>query len=238
VGQLQCAGNHLELNWQACRNGTICINGTCQTGTCTDTDPNNDLEVRGTVSITDANGESWYSDNDSCSDDQTVVEYSCDGAYFTDRSYNCEAGKICNAGACQTSQASCTDTDPTNNENVKGTASGTFSNGSLFSWDDFCSANGERLVQANCVNNRPFDIVQQCTYGCKDGACQPPPCLCTDSDPQNDPRVAGEAVDIDGVGHHDYCNGKQLIQFACTEKGMAASKNTFCIGGCLNGACR
>jgi len=200
--------------------------------TCTDSDNGNNITVKGTC--TDSLG----SFPDSCYNSTHVIELICSANdACASMMISCGTGKTCAYGACTSSGTSCTDTDGGNNVNVKGTCTD-----SAGSHTDYCDANNIGYHEYVCeADNLCHDSPGSCLYGCANGACNPNPGGCTDSDGGNNAAVKGTCTDSAGSISDNCYNTTHLTEMVCSASNACVSifPTIYCGAGkiCSNGAC-
>lgn len=142
--------------------------------------------------------------------------------------------------------AKCTDTDASN-LNKKGTITGVLTNGTEYSYEDFCkSDSNDKVVEFMCKPSGLASAVWKCADGkvCKDGACvkkeEPKAAVCTDSDGGKKYYKKGTAT-IPGVTTStDSCNEDGFLnEIYCYSDKVLSSEKFTCPSGykCSDGAC-
>ncbi|MBN1156536.1 hypothetical protein JXA85_02905 [Candidatus Woesearchaeota archaeon] len=162
--------------------GQTCIKGKwvfAVPNSCNDSDGGKNLNIKGSVVMYNNNVRKELVDYCS-SNNKRVMEYWCDKLRLRGKLFTCPKGSVCSNGACVNDQIniSCTDSDGGKNFFVKGVAKGIFG-GEQSSFSDSCcsgsncnSASGDRVLETYCDGQYIRTIIQNCTYGCNDGACQ------------------------------------------------------------------
>jgi hypothetical protein len=231
-----------DMVYDCSSEGKICSDGMCvqgQVDSCTDTDPNRDIGIKGTVHNMVA-GKMMMAE-DSCSlapsSPNLLYEWYCDGLVAKSEQVNCEElGGICYDGAC----VSCIDSDHGMNYEIYGSAK--IQQGELFDicisqttlreW--YCDGNG--MAQFQEISCSDMGLI------CSDGRCISN--SCQDDEPQKDIAVRGRVTLADGTVQEDYCgylSGLENVLFEvycrgpdiaydaidCAEQGLK----------CINGKC-
>lgn len=141
--------------------------------TCTDTDGGKNIDEKGTITYTNANGE--FTATDECVTAITIREFWCDG--FNGESYFDECPGSCSNGACiegerpEDETPTCTDTDGGEVYDVRGTITATATDGSVFSRTDWCSTSWN-LIEHVCTteNDAGWKYISKfCAAGCSNG---------------------------------------------------------------------
>lgn len=239
VNQVDCAVESTlktptdsDYKWTvaSCPPETICCSTNCISEssikgtppyTCTDTDPENDPFIKGSIILTDASGKVVFEKEDTCmgSSDKVFEMYcpnnfdSDDPCSWNDYSYHgveCPEDMICMDGICKEveGQNSCTDSDEGKNLYEPGKVSG-FINDNVFEKSDMCIFDtGYTLVEYFCEGNKYDHQYFVCPNGCDEeiGACIPPSDnKCYDDDLANDPYFMGTVILTNGFAQTDYC---------------------------------
>lgn len=223
-----------------------CKDGICLGDSCQDSDPENNIFVKGVLN----SGGNIYEDE--CSSD-VLVQYDCSlDAKVKSSNIKCIFG--CINGTCI--KGSCLDADG-NNSNVKSYVID--NNGKI---EDYCS-NDITLVEGGCLQNS-FGQGEEyssemifCSNGCKDGRCIPVVKNCEDNDGMNFySQGTINFKDPNGImrSRKDTCtnttayiglsvgSGKYVNEFDCPFE----KQNIFpyyggtiyeCPNGCMNGKC-
>ena len=148
--------------------------------------------------------------------------------------------------------AKCTDSDGGQSLSKKGTITGVLTNGTEYSYEDFCkSDSNDKVVEFVCKPSGFASAVWKCTDGkvCKKGACvqeepkEEPKATCTDSDGgvnlDKKGTVSGTALDETPYSYSDICSlDGTLNEYICTPTGYQSTKIS-CDEGktCKSGAC-
>jgi hypothetical protein len=111
VDEYFCANGSVSKETVPCDEGYECRDGACvakapaEPPKCTDTDPGNDVKVKGVVT---ANATTY---TDMCTEGKLLRQYDCDGdsANYTDM--ECPEGNKCDKGVCVKTDNRCSDTD-------------------------------------------------------------------------------------------------------------------------------
>lgn len=254
VGEYYCAYGASYFTTYACPSGR-CVNGACTAvappQTCSDTDGGNNINLSGTVTITNSSGSFTFTD--SCASSSIVNERYCSGNNVVTAQGFCLAGQVCSNGVCTAPQAStCTDSDGAN-YNTQGTVSVTNASGS-YSFTDYCyGPNGVWLYEYLCSSNKTVTSIAGtlCTsgYSCSNGACvvnanSTSNVTCTDTDGGYNLYTKGTlsfSNQTQNTTLIDYCSGTQLVEYQCPSN-TANYYYTYyvnCQSGyaCSNGAC-
>ena len=155
--------------------------------------------------------------------------------------FRCDPMSLCQDGACVAVEAQepvCSDSDGGADPTRRGAVTGTHRSGAPFDWRDSCSADGE-VIEWTCTEaDTPDAVYLECGEGetCRGGVCAEQ--RCEDSDPADDPSLAGRVTNLGGDIFPDRCEGDWLHQFDCADDGAAVPiEDFFCKYGCANGAC-
>ncbi len=197
-----------------------------------------------------------------------VIDYYCDNGISKPAYLWCNLDEICQeeitsvdgkvAGTLKCVPApttpTCQDSDGPDNFPQKGYINGMDKHGQLYTHNDYCIGGGQYqgIMDWKCSeNNTP----QSSFYDCKENelckeltktengttytslACVP---SCIDTDPDNNPTIAGTVFDFNNVPYPDVCEGDVLYQYECdslTGEKMEAGM-TNCANGCDGGMCK
>ncbi len=110
---------------------------------------------------------------------------------------------------------------------------------------DYCTADGKKVVEHYCPSVTQVWNMKNisCPEKCVDGRCINTP-RCTDTDPSDDPLIAGKTVWNNENGTstplaNDSCSidGGSLVQASCGIARNFVTTKVFCRPGCLDGRC-
>lgn len=173
IGEYYCtSGNISGYSGQYCPSGR-CVNGACTAvappQTCSDSDGGNNINLSGTVTITNSSGSFTFTDN--CASSSIVNEQYCSGNNVATAQGYCPNGQVCSNGVCTTTPDSCSDSDGGINTGVFGTISGVYW-GAPFSITDYCQ-DANVIVENYCNNNAPYNQLARCPMNqtCQGGVC-------------------------------------------------------------------
>lgn len=184
---------HAETSWvEKCVDGSwsyyescsnACLDGSCtnqspvqsaakseisQDVECADSDAGLEYYVKGVTNSTSRDSVT-ATEVDYCEDNQSLVEWYCDGQRLTNTYYTCPNG--CSDAACLSaaSTTTCTDSDGGVNFETKGSTE-YISSTDRKSAEDYC--NGYELTEFFCLPDRKFGNLKYiCPNSCEDGAC-------------------------------------------------------------------
>ncbi len=230
------------------QNNTTSINATNQTSDnqtrenttipvlCFDSEPDNDLEIKGTVSI---GGKSFV---DACASATTVEKYSCVNNGVQSENLSCSESEICSDGICTVvEQPSCVDLDEFNyflkSEVVAGGQS----------YADICTS-PDTVKEYYCKDNVVRNIIKNCPVGstCTDGACASLPTICFDSDSGVDEYTFGR-VYLNSSGtlstvYEDGCEDLYTLKEYYCDNSEVKTRRVACISDrgeqCIRGVCQ
>lgn len=234
VREYYCSGDNMMQVIANCGEGFYCSNGACLEYTCRDDDGGRDEDEFGTVS---KGSDEW---EDECYDEDTVLEYYCDGNDVESTRIDCGSSEYCSGGECV--RTTCSDTDGGNVRGVAGTARAGSSSGSDHCTDlhnlreYFCSGSSVTYADIFCSD-----------YGelCHNNICSP--AHCEDSDGR-DPRIYGfvriwtdngysetewDACAGENAVKERYCDGTEMKYEI-----LACAGDEVCSGGrCIEDTC-
>jgi peptidoglycan hydrolase-like protein with peptidoglycan-binding domain len=186
VVEYYCENGVMKQETHACENGYTCQDGACKPSvtttttvpSCTDSDGGMNPYEKGTVMY---NNQIY---TDTCSDPNTLIEYSCENGQIQKVVYPCEPNFTCQDGACKpsvtttTTVPSCTDSDGGKNYYVKGTV--TYNGQTYTDSCTYCTGVAPypvtcgAVVEYYCENGVMKQETYVCEngYTCQDGACQ------------------------------------------------------------------
>ncbi|MFH1056287.1 MAG: hypothetical protein V1717_00600 [Candidatus Micrarchaeota archaeon] len=174
---------------------------------------------------------------DYCLGENELIEFSCSSSQNSCVSqqfscpYGCENGK-CKSGA----KAKCEDFDGLNIA-VKGRATGSYANGTGFTFYEKCEG-ATKVLEYSCEDGKILKSqVLDCAGGsCENGACIPVPTTpaCSDTDGGKDYETEGICSDSSG-SFKDSCTSEGVKEYYC-ESGYCKSVVSPC-PSCLNNAC-
>ncbi|MDD5074736.1 MAG: S-layer homology domain-containing protein, partial [Candidatus Peribacteraceae bacterium] len=186
---------------------------------------------------------------DKCTNDQTLLEYFCQGKSVQSQTIPCAHG--CKEGRCQinTDTTTCTESDGGFNEFLRGTAQTREPLSKIASGTDEC-LDARRLKEYSCVKGQVISTeTVDCQNGCRDGACvkgnvelRDGDTFCRDSDGGYVMTTKGTLTVHDSNGKNttqeDNCmsNG-WLNEYRCTAPGEYTTFVEPCPNGCQDGAC-
>lgn len=212
--------------------------------TCIDSDGTKNFTEKGYVEGMDKKGED-YKFNDHCiatSSGDAIADYSCNDVLISQLFYSwCKLDEICVEestmvdGLLKTTlqciptpyEPTCTDSDGGKNFPVKGKVEGIDNHGNQYVKSDYCFSynSGNGFTDYNCLGTTSVISFNFCAEGevcnifsdpadpsAKTFACIP---VCIDSDPSNEPTVAGTVFDFTSVPYPDICEGNLLYQYQC-----------------------
>ena len=197
-----------------------------------------------------------------------IIDYYCDNGTSKAAYLWCDPDEICEEkitsidgnvkGTLQCVPApmkpTCNDSDGADNFPEKGYVSGMDKHGELYTHNDYCIGGGQYqgIMDWKCSENNTPTIS---FYNCKENelckeltktengknysslTCVP---SCIDTDPDNNPTIAGTVYDFNNVPYPDVCEGDVLYQYECDpftgEKIEAGMTN--CANGCDQGMCK
>lgn len=222
---------------------------------CTDSDPNNNLFIKGHVVVTDESGNLFAEGYDSCNpnDPITIFQVECgekinelnnkdvciypfaDNHVWDEVFDYCPAGTACNDGKCtpDNNEFTCSDTDGGINIFVGGTVYLEYAD-EKYAFVDECY-NQTLLIENSCEGNTPSDNFIVCPDGCdvELKACNlsEKGIKCYDDDTSNKPNIMGTVYLDDGTSVTDYCSNDyppKVMQVDCDGNGGYIGKETEC----------
>jgi len=226
VEEKSCMNNAATSERLPCPAGYACQGGKCNVVPCTDSDGGINEDTKGTV--VSATG----SENDECTDSNTVNEAYCDGGDIAYRQVDCETGKECRDGACVV--APCEDSDGGKDTSEAGRTS----KGSISQADSCVSATSvkEYFCEGGDIDNE----VMQCGsgYSCLSGECRQD--RCNDSDGGKDTSQKG-TTSYGNRSYTDSCySNLAVLEYYCASDTVIDDERINCGSGkeCFDGKCR
>lgn len=227
--------------------------------TCEDSDPDDNLFIKGFAVLKDANGDvinSYYDRCDIVTNQLRQVKCSFEITEDKCEAYlgifspftKCPEGTICVDGACATEKSSnCSDSENGANVYVGGDVT-LIINDKTKVFSDRCLDDGSYLLEYSCDGNQAKVTGYSCFSGCNeaDGACNLPSkgeAKCVDNDTTNDSAILGSVILLDGTAQTDFCSSDyppKVTQVDCSPDGSKFIYNeTACGDGeiCDGGAC-
>ncbi|MEM4267878.1 MAG: hypothetical protein QXK37_03515 [Candidatus Woesearchaeota archaeon] len=205
----------------------LCAEDMCFVDTCTDSDPEDDIYLRGEL----AGGTSTAKDY--C-EGKNLHQYQCkenDGGkwLFSESVTKCE--KECKQGVCVS------DCEGPVNYNLRKKQTVVYQGKE---YNDTC--NGNYVTKYKCSpTNKVKSLVFACNFGCEDGTCKKgsEPSICVEQAPGVD-YTKQDYIEFMGEIYMDECDGEdQLKEMKCTESGKGYTYELVkCPGGCEDGACK
>ncbi|MEW6748928.1 MAG: Kazal-type serine protease inhibitor domain-containing protein [Candidatus Micrarchaeota archaeon] len=226
VDEVYCEEGKAMVKTIACPTGYECLAGACVESECSDSDGGQDETERGTVEM------GSESQSDSCASSAKVTEYYCSAGKAVSKDIACEAGFVCEDGACV--ESACEDSDGGKDASKAGTTS----KGAL-SQEDSCldkSLVREYYCLDNGITSEEIDCASG--YECISGRCVQSRCL--DSDGGKDQYTEGTASYGD-VSQADTCySDSQVIEYFCASATTISNERISCGTGheCLDGRCQ
>lgn len=233
---------------------------------CTDSDGAKNFPTIGTTAGSTKEG-NLYNYKDKCVSnlaEDAIMDYFCDAENIAQTAYWwCKLNEVC-AQEKETVDGvgkstlkcvpapyplTCEDQDGKFNFAEKSYVSGQDKQGEPYVKNDYCVKGASSyIVDYKCEGTIPSASYHSCALDelCKEidfpsgktqMLCVP---ACIDTDPQNDPSIAGAIFDFNNVPYPDVCEGNTLYQYACdtaTGEKMEAGM-TNCSNGCDNGKCK
>ncbi len=203
---------------------------------CSDTDPEDNTLVKGTVSM---GGKSF---SDTCVGSKSVEQYSCIDSEVNSSTISCPVDYSCQDGACvKVELPKCTDSDGQDFFNKGQVVSGTQI------YQDNC-ASPDVLREYYCQNDAIQSILRNCPINsrCENGACTIVLQNCVDSDSGLNESTYGEVNITEPSGiittYEDKCESRDyLIEYYCIGSELQ-SQRVGCIRSrgeeCLRAACQ
>lgn len=183
------AGNKIEETTKDCTielkplagQEAVCVMGACkiqvlQKTSCTDTDPTNDVLLKGQVNATYNDGSTGIKE-DTCTSETYLQQESCTGSSGTSCTFKYGSASKCVDGACLIPIVTdCQDTDPADDLLINGTTTITYEGGQTETLVDTCYIS--KVKQYNCsdkLNPVTAKLICAAIYGpgfsCKAGVC-------------------------------------------------------------------
>jgi len=150
-----------------------------------------DLKFEERIYCSDSdNGRNYYTKGiTTISNDNTTYSDACSGSQLTEKYcflsngkptvgsvvYTCPNG--CSYGACQGKAVpTCEDSDLESSPTAKGKVSGIDSTGTYYEQWDYCTGDGDKVVEMMCTvpgtgGKVPITKTLDCVHGCEDGTC-------------------------------------------------------------------
>jgi hypothetical protein len=230
VREYYCSAEEVHYATLDCPDGYACDDGECiVTDECEETDDGNDEYEFGTTTF------GGYDYEDYCDDDETLIEFFCDGDYSIDYDeIECDSGYECDDGEC-IEVDECDDSDDGEDEYEQGT---TTYNGDEET--DYCY-DGDTVTEYYCDGNDIEDEQIDCSSGYE---CSSGECIiieeCSETDDGNDSYEAGTTTYTYETTTYDYtdtCTSTTtLIEYYCDGSTIANTTIT-CSDGCSSGEC-
>jgi hypothetical protein len=198
VIEYYCSGNLAMNTTIECGDMEGCSDGKCvRQSVCFDSDGGNDANEKGTATT---DGGSF---TDYCKDNETIMEYWCDGNTLEQDTEACGADYWCSGGKC--AYQNCLDSDAGKDKRTYGQVA----KGGIVSHDEcvdsdtvreyYCEANDGASIDMNCGSDET----------CASGRCVQASCV--DSDGGNVPLTAG-TVSIGTVSKTDECMNLTILK--------------------------
>ncbi len=229
--EYSCKENIVQSNLHFCPNG--CLNGSCISQKCRDTEEGRSIFNTGTVSLIDDDNRLLYTDG--CVDELTLTEFSCNGNILSASNVSCPEGFFCSRGSCRPVSI-CHDTDA-------GEKDGRYSKGTVYfrnaTYVDRCE-NGS-LTEFSCGDGEFIENILQCPdgYRCSEGKCIESS-KCFETDGGKNYGEKGVSIEPSGYSAEDECVDEiSLFEYFCDSRQLISSERYVCPQGysCLEGAC-
>ena len=183
----------------------------------------------------------WF--EDSCKDDNTVIEYLCESGGCQKKEITCPLDYYsCSDGACKKKEY-CVDLNDNYKDIYKQGTCEEYSSNGTERFIDTCADN-KTLIEYYCTpgakkcQSFTFDCSTIGGGTCNNGKCTKYPSYegeqkCYDSDGGEKPNIAGWCRDYEGGGGNDSCTGGALTEYYCEEKlNRCIPERTNCPQGC------
>ena len=230
-----------------CPERQVCNNGACvpTKATCRD-DDGIDTNRAGEVTYTDQAGNNPKTERDTCIGLRFVTEHSCNVInQGRTKVLRCANDEYCRNGACQKSQAKCTDPDGTDRK-TKGTTTYVSPAGVTLTFTDHCTGSSS-VTEGICKVTTFIERAVPCPIGtiCSDGACKlsttaPKETSCKDTDGY-DVYTKGIVTSTDETGEKtftDKCKTLYFLEEQICRNTKHETRQKYCYKGiCENGVC-
>jgi|GEM_PF-2621517 len=228
-----CSGTEVSSNLVDCGEGFECSQGACveseeeevEEPDCVETDSGRDYTTSGTLTY------KWSDYVDTCQGNYDMIEYYCEDDKMKQENHHCDVGQRCVDGACIVLDASCTDSDSSNELELGTTIQ--YGGGMVIGSSTDSCVDAASRTEYYCEDGMAKSRVEPCPldYYCEGGACH---MLCFDADLGKEFDEPSYVRSDEGI-FNDYCVDEETVmEYYCSDDNrMSIEKqcNLYCYEG-------